>query len=296
MRLIQVGLVLACVAFGAALLFTEDPVLAEVQAPRLVPARVPRQVVAAAAVPVPAPQEVPSEGVLPAAEAQGRFQEEEEPVIPIARAPGFYANRGAVLNPEAVYLLLAKMCLSEEGWQPRGCPAIWQVVENVRERNCRRAIECVDGAETHLSAMQRLSPRVSGRREVMTSRTAWISNLTDSEDMPTNWVECAPGQTEDCSGTWDRYKANWTRIRALARRIVTQRNIEQCAAPVITWGGSMDDGHMSRRNVRRLDAGEEPLLRVACEGTANRFYAPASSVTEALRLPTPGVDLLAAAE
>ena len=51
----------------------------------------------------------------------------------------------------------------------------------------------------------------------------------------------------------------------------------------------MDDDHMSRRNERRVEAGSEPLLRVACDGTANRFYAPASLVRASLRLPTPGV-------
>lgn len=298
---IPVLLVLAIGSAGSVVaLGYQDPVLAETstevavaelpQEPQevLIPVEVLEESTAMVAV---APESAGP--VLPASAAMGsppdRSDEEPEVIIAPDRMDGFFSGRGPIHQPEAVALLLAKMCVSEEGWQPRGCPALWQVIENVRSRSCERALECVNGEETHLSAMMRLSPRVSGRRPPGTTRVANIAGLTDSDTVPPTWVECEPGQETGCSGTWERYVPRWQRVRQFAAHIIAQRNIEQCPAPVISWGGAMDDDHMSRRNERRVEAGSEPLLRVACDGTANRFYAPASLVRASLRLPTPGV-------
>lgn len=214
-------------------------------------------------------------------------------ISPAQMRAGFFGNRTDIHNPEAVALMLARMCVSEEGWRAIGCPATWQVVENVRGRNCDvpDITECVDGQETHMSAMRRLSPRVTGQRDPLTQRTRAIASLEDSDAMPSGWLECVrPGMPRSCNGTWSRFVPLWQRARARARSIIQDRNIVACPAPVIAWGGRMDDDNMERRNLNRQRIGQQPLVRVQCSNVANRYYAHASRVGAGIRMATPGVD------
>lgn len=203
--------------------------------------------------------------------------------------------------PDATALMLARICVNEEGWDsPDGCRAIWEVVRNVRSRRCdptrtrpgevpitecSRAGLAFDPAgrehpgaeETVLSAMRRLSRGTTGHTAPRNARQAWTATLQDSSEPPLGWRECGVLLVESgCDGSWRRYAGPWWRIRMLTRALVAQRGRGPWrgtgARPrVIAWGGEMDHWLAVRRG----------LVEVDCGKTENRFYAvPGPSVQE----------------
>lgn len=206
-------------------------------------------------------------------------------------------------------LALGRVCFNEanglehDGNQVYDCDGIWRVTNNVRARHCdvtrtrdeRRITECLvngeaipvqvgethAGEETYLSALRRLSSRVTGLARPRVRRQVWTSTLpADPETPPLGWVECPPvgePRSGPCNGRWASTAPEWAetlaRARGLAEGRIRPRTCRQVVVgedgsrffrPIMAWGGEMDDHIAERRG----------LVRVTCEEvvTLNTFW------------------------
>lgn len=142
-------------------------------------------------------------------------------------------------------LVLARICVSEAGWDSRqDCAAIFQVLRNVRRND-----------ETLMGAMRRASRVVSEMWEPTTRRHRWLVNLKLDGSEPDHFPEVAD---------WDRhYRHRWFEVIAHARALIEgEAHAHPCPGAVIAWGGDMDDYLALQRN----------LIRVDCGDTANTFW------------------------
>lgn len=195
-------------------------------------------------------------------------------------------------------IALARIVVSEEGFfsSPRARGAIWQVIANVRSYHCdnrkldhidplRRITQCrnsegtllevrpsehVEGArETYLSAMRRLSPHVTGVFDPKRDRQKWTSTLREGSEAPAAWRQCvSDNRPKGCHGDWRLYEDSWSETLEWAQKIITGRHrpMRPCPAPVIAWGGVMDDRIAKARGLVRIDCGLDDALN-------NRFWA-----------------------
>jgi hypothetical protein len=208
-----------------------------------------------------------------------------------------YRNR-PVQDP---ILALARICVNEEGWSNKtGCAAIWQVVQNVRLKHCNttrfpQITQCVNGEETYLSAMRRLSKRVTGMVPATKRHHMWTSTLQMNDNPPQLWLECKRAWKNKkvvtiphgCHGTWDLYVDKWRDIRKFAYNLYTGRaKLNPCPTAndqhgrVLAWGYEGDLWLAKKRNLVQIDCGD----------TNNMFFAKPkikSSEQLALRLPAP---------
>lgn len=151
--------------------------------------------------------------------------------------------------------------------------------------------EPLDGHETLLSVLRRLSPRTTVARTGfrMSWRVRWVTTLPppESVEAPAGWVECREDQAPHrgvCHGRWEGRVHRLEDIRRRARRRIAHRPANRCegGARAITWGGRMDLDFLAARNERRVSAGLPPLVEVDCGDTANGFYAPGSASARAV--------------
>jgi len=214
---------------------------------------------------------------------------EESTTIPAAIVINAYKQKNEpVKNP---ILALARICVNEEGWyNKRGCAAIWQVVQNVRSKTCNKKripliTQCKNGKETSLSAMRRLSKRVTGLVPPTTSQQKWTSTLQASNKPPNAWVECTGVKKVKgkevaipigCHGVWKLYSDAWGELRKTARDLYAGRvKTPPCPkannehGPVIAWGYEGDLWLAKRRG----------LIQVDCGDTGNMFFAKPKSST-----------------
>lgn len=184
-------------------------------------------------------------------------------------------------------LTLSRIVVSEEGWEsPDGTGAIVQVARNIRSRGCNpeRHTQCEDGRETLLSAMRRLSSRVTGQRAPNRRRQLWTSTLPrgDTETGPPYWRECPPGpegrrlrRLHRCEGTWTNHREAWNEIQPDAEEwIANRRGRGPCRGIPMAWGcpDCGDDLVMNRRNAARVAAGLEPYVELECGEVENLYY------------------------
>ncbi|HHH31323.1 MAG TPA: hypothetical protein ENK57_23660 [Polyangiaceae bacterium] len=139
--------------------------------------------------------------------------------------------------------------------------------------------EPLDGHETLLSVLRRLSPRTTVARTGfrMSWRVRWITTLPppSSTAAPAGWVECAEDQRPTrgvCHGRWDGRRHRLEDIRRRARRRIVHRPANRCDGRPMTWGGSMDRHILEARNARRAAAGLPLFELLDCGDTANDIY------------------------
>lgn len=207
----------------------------------------------------------------------------EPKTVPATLVKKAYQNKATpTQNP---ILALARICVNEEGWfNKTGCAAIWQVVQNVRSKTCNKKViplitQCKNGKETSLSAMRRLSKRVTGLVPPTTPRQRWTSTLQPSKRPPLKWVECTSYKTVKnkrvsfpigCHGVWKLYSEAWLEILETAKKLY-QRHHEDLPCPtanafhgpVIAWGYKGDLWLAKRRG----------LIQINCGDTGNFFFA-----------------------
>jgi hypothetical protein len=206
-----------------------------------------------------------------------------EDTVSAAKVIAAYKNKTLPTNNPM--LALARICVNEEGWHnPRGCAAIWQVVQNVRSKTCNRkrislSTQCRNGKETSLSAMRRLSKRVTGIIPPTSSQQKWTSTLQANNHAPSGWIECKKAIKQGkkrvsfptgCHGVWELYSEPWAKVREIARKLyLGQVDTRPCPekntkhGPVIAWGYSGDLWLAERRG----------LIQVDCGDTGNYFFA-----------------------
>jgi len=142
-------------------------------------------------------------------------------------------------------LVLARICVSEAGWEgQRDCQGIFQVLRNVRRNN-----------ETFLGVMRRASRVVSEMWEPTTDRHRWLVNLDLEGTRPDGF----PTEAD-----WERhYRHRWMKVLEYARALLEgEIYAHPCQGAVIAWGGKMDDYLALRRN----------LIRAECGDTQNTFW------------------------
>lgn len=159
---------------------------------------------------------------------------------------------------------LQRICISEAGWlDPElDCVWIWQVVQNIRARTCKRGdyrniTECDENGETDMSAMRRLSGRVLDEGKARTERQRWISRLLPTCERPVGFPR---------GDNWERHlKRHCDRIASEVKAITqlkANRNLTNGAIP-IAWGGrcevsegACDDQAACDRGLARIPSGK----------------------------------------
>lgn len=171
---------------------------------------------------------------------------------------------------------LARICVSEEGWgNLTGCAAIWHTAQHVRSKDCGLpgVTQCgTDGVETPLSAMRRMSKRVTGMVRALNSRQRWIQGLQRPAVKPRFWTECTGAPR--CDGRWRDYRPKWEALLAYADSLIEGAKAPNpCEGYVLAWGSGEDWRFMARRNRGREKAGKRALEPLRCHPeVTNTFY------------------------
>lgn len=137
---------------------------------------------------------------------------------------------------------LLRVCTSEADFDgDRDCVGIWEVVQNVRSRGCRREVlpritECDADGETALSALRRLQRVVLGMVPPRSRRSRWIAELELDCNRPPSFPE---GETR-----WDaRERPRCERLAELVRELASGESDRRVTrgAWAIAWGGRCED-------------------------------------------------------
>lgn len=156
-------------------------------------------------------------------------------------ASGIASTRNPTRNRDRLHL--ARICVSEAGWDPGSeCAAIHEVlVDRARVIGISyRAAACAYSTRTCTRSRQ------DARR--------WIAHLTLDGRRPEGW----PRGT-----SWTRHRALWRGVLELAADVIRGRVESPCPSPIHHWG----DRHGDR--LRALRYGWE---QVECGRTRNLFW------------------------
>lgn len=163
---------------------------------------------------------------------------------------------------------LIRICFSEQAGSEEDCIGIWQVLNNIRSRSCRKdyirlITECDANGETLISVMRRASRYVVGAERARYRRQQWISRMTSSCDMPKGFPHG--------SKAWERvHRGLCERTVELATGLVKgtfQKKIT--GVRIVTWGGRCEDPHGACDDPIACKRG---LARVPGLETANAFW------------------------
>lgn len=165
------------------------------------------------------------------------------------------------------YLLLARICVHEAGWeQEADCAAIHQVL--------------VAGAEREDLSYRTYAYNYSGRALRGETSRAWVANLREDGREPDGWPETVIVRDGDSVSVephapWGMYRERWLRTIEIARGVIAGSITAACAEPVHDWGGRVDRGRARRLGLVEVDCGE----------TRNDFYARPALRTAPTELP-----------
>lgn len=169
------------------------------------------------------------------------------------------------------YLMLARICVHEAGWEAEAdCAAIHEVL--------------MAGAEREDLSYRTYAYNYAGRALRGETSRAWVANLRADGREPEGWPETTIVREGDlvsvaAHAPWSMYRERWLRTIELARRVLSGEVRAQCAEPVHDWGGRVDRGRARRLGLVEVDCGE----------TRNDFYA-----RPALRVDAPVAEVPAA--
>jgi len=169
------------------------------------------------------------------------------------------------------YLALARICVSEAGWECFDTGdglAIHEVLLRGAERHDM----------TYLTFARTYSPRAVGDRPGRLR--PWIGGLREDGGEPYSWPRVTTRPTSaglvrvEPHPPWSNYRDRWLTVLARAREVVAGYALSDvgewspCDGEVHDWGGAMD-----RARAERIG-----LIPVECGDTANDFYARPSIV------------------
>lgn len=150
-------------------------------------------------------------------------------------------------------LALAVLCVSEASWTCFNIDDGLAIHEVVLRGAARHDVSYAQFARMY-------APRQFGAKPPATPHRAWLSQLNEAGDAPPAWWRAVP---------WTRYRDQWLRILAKARRYVernTLANVSEwsvCDSEVHDWGGFAARPRAVRRG----------LIPVKCGNSHNDFYA-----------------------
>lgn len=159
--------------------------------------------------------------------------------------------RKVIRNNKLEYEWLAKICVSEGGFNIRECEKILQTLENMRRSN------------PLLTAMYAQSARITRRKPFTDIRQIWVSYLQmQGETPPTKgWIECSRDVLghlipNPCTGTWASTVKKWTSFREEVKNLYYSGIVPTSIPGVpIQWGGDMDYWRGVGRNFCPLNIG-----------------------------------------
>lgn len=198
-------------------------------------------------------------------------------LLPLAAVQAQHAGRSSPA------LLLARICVSEAGWEcfdTRDGVAIHEVLLRGAER---LGISYSSFARTY-------SPRATGFEP--SPLRPWVGGLREDGAAPSAWPRVITRRRADGTSSvephppWAIYRPRWLAVLARAREVVgyTLDDVDEwspCDGSVHDWGGAMD-----RERARRIG-----LIEVECGETSNDFYARPSQITDAAPLVNLETDL-----
>lgn len=178
------------------------------------------------------------------------------------------AAQGQDRRPDPA-LLLARICVSEAGWDCFDTKDGLAIHEVLLRGAARHGIS--------YAAFARSYSKAAGRGgENVRERIRWIREMNERGDQPASW----PAQRYvNVGGTvrvhpglpWAQYRGSWLAVLERAKEVVRRYELDNinvwgvCPSPVHDWGGDMDHERATRIG----------LIQVTCgEGvTSNNFYA-----------------------
>lgn len=164
-------------------------------------------------------------------------------------------------------LLLARICVSEAGWDCFDTKDGLGIHEVLLRGDARHGIS--------YGAFARAYSKAAGRGgDNVRERTRWIREMNERGEQPPSW----PAQRYVRNGDtvrihpglpWSQYRASWLAVLERAKEVVRRYELDNisvwgvCASPVDDWGGQMDHARAMRNGLREVECGE----------TSNNFYA-----------------------
>ena len=153
---------------------------------------------------------------------------------------------------ESDRVLLARICVSEAGWEcweTGDGLAIYEVLSTGARRS---GLSFRHYARSYAS-------RATGARPTSNARLAWVAGLGEAGERPSAWPR-------DLS--WAHYRPQWLDVLEHAEEVLSldgarARDWSPCASSVHDWGGRMDEARAVRLG----------LIPVRCGPTRNAFYA-----------------------
>ena len=175
-------------------------------------------------------------------------------LVLLCTEPPAHAQRPRVPD----HVLLARICVSEAGWQCWDSGDGLAIYEVLSTGAARYDVSFATYA-------RRYTPRATGVRP-SEGRTLWVSQLQDSGARPVAWPSTSP---------WTLYRPQWFDVLETAEDVLTldgsrAREWSPCASPVHDWSSLSDT---SRARASRLG-----LVPVNCGTTLNIFYARPSVI------------------
>jgi hypothetical protein len=154
--------------------------------------------------------------------------------------------RRAVHTSKVEYEWLAKICVSEGGFNFEECSRILQTLENMK------------GNKSLLFIMQAQAARITRVKPFTDPRQIWISYLPmKGTEAPKGWIECKTRRDPPgCTGTWASTVKNWVYFREQVRELYYSGIVpESVPGKPIQWGGDMDYWYGVERNFCPLNEG-----------------------------------------
>lgn len=179
--------------------------------------------------------------------------------------------------PISPALALARLCVSEAGWEcfERGDGyAIHEVISRGAERQDMR----------YVSFARAYAQRLFGARPHDSARLAWVAQLDERGSAPASWPRYAGQRTVDGvvvltpHAPWSSFRGRWVAVLERAREVVgwSLDDVDEwsiCDDEVHDWGGWMDRDRAQRIGLIEIECG------VSDEGTRNDFYARPSLIS-----------------
>lgn len=170
------------------------------------------------------------------------------------------------------YLALARICVSEAGWDCFESGDGLAIHEVLLQGADREGMSYVNFARAY-------SGRVMGTRSHSSARLAWVSGLNVEGTAPGGWPRVTTRRMRDGMyrveevPPWSHYRERWMAVLDRAREVVrlsldSRSEWSPCQSEVHDWGGTMD-----RSRAERIG-----LIPVECGETSNDFYARPSLV------------------
>lgn len=165
---------------------------------------------------------------------------------------------------------LARLCISEAGWQCFDTGDGLGIHEVVLRGAARQGIRYESFARAY-------ARRLFGARTHDVPRLRWVGELNEEGTAPASWPRTwtvrRGGVTRvEPHAPWASFRSRWLAVLARAREVTADLTLDDvdewgvCDTPVHDWGGWMDRDRAARMGLVEVECG------VTEDGTRNDFY------------------------